>query len=200
MPEFTTDWFERDAEEKFQKYLSNELCDDYLEIGVCEGASTIWVLDNLRAKRAVGVDWWTDGKGNQRRQKVFSGYRRQAHKNLNPYSNCELYHTTSRKYMGACEDQFDLIYIDGDHSGSGCMRDLIMAYELLKVNTHKRELATGVEQKAGGILVVDDLQRSTSRNGQYECRLAVDLFAALMMGRMYKLWEDGRQCAFVRIG
>lgn len=203
MPECTNDWFRRDAKLKFEKYLLGMRVDDYLEIGVAEGESMLWVLENLQPQRAIGVDWWKAPSGNKRRDDVFKEYKKTAHRNLAPFIEqgvVQLVQDSSTHFMANCEQTFDLIYVDGDHSGSGAMRDFLLAYELLKTGTHKRELATGVMQKVGGTMVVDDLQRSTSRKGRYEVRLAVDLFAALMMGRVMKLWEDGRQCAFIRIG
>ena len=47
---FSNNWFERDAQSKFEKYLSDLNVDSYLEVGVCEGRSFLWVAD-----RSAGI-------------------------------------------------------------------------------------------------------------------------------------------------
>ena len=199
---FREDWFERDARSKFSRYLLGEFpfkFESYLEVGVCEGASMLWVLDYLRPKKAVGIDWWRTPRPNK--QKIFNEYRKNAYHNLQePLEDgrLELIRKPSKEGLACMKSKFDLIYCDGDHSGNGAMRDWLLAYELLTKPNRKTTMEFDSRPvPTGGVLVIDDLHRSWNRHA--EVRVAYCQFTLLMHGKLRLLWEDGRQAAYVRI-
>lgn len=81
----TNNWFEHDTigkrrlkrestKELFERVLLPE-CDaitNVLEIGLNEGASTLWILDNLRPQEWCGIDPWRPGR--KHHVKMFEAY------------------------------------------------------------------------------------------------------------------------------
>lgn len=208
--EFSNDWFDRTVP-IWEKHLLSLQVTNYLELGVCEGRSMRWVMENLKPDLAIGVDPWVDPKGKS--HDVFAQYEQNCYRNLKPWLGNEsvsLFKESSDEFLcrAVLEDMFppfDLIYVDGDHTGYQCMSDMMLAYKLLAVDTGRRVLSTvdkkgrqNVATRTGGVMVVDDLQR-VWHFGRPLVRIAVHAFEMVMHGRMHKIWEDGRQCAFVRV-
>jgi predicted O-methyltransferase YrrM len=111
----------------------------YLEIGVFEGCSSLWMLTHVLTHpdcHMVGIDAWpvpTDP------------YEERARANLAPESHrVELIKGYSKDALRDPRlepDSFDIIYIDGDHSALGVLTDSTLCWPLLKV---------------GGICIWDD--------------------------------------------
>lgn len=134
--EYTSDWFNTDNRlESWNRYLKplSEKPINYLEVGVYEGRSMIWMLENALThpdSRATGIDLM-----------IYSRYER----NLLRSGACEkvtnlkgpsqdLLHTLPKS-------SFDVIYIDGSHLGQDVLVDAVLAFNLLK---------------SGGMIVFDD--------------------------------------------
>jgi cephalosporin hydroxylase len=117
-----------------------------LEIGSYQGASTRWMLENLLThpeSEIHCIDIWEETpqhEGADFRQvedafdQNISSWKSKVHKYKGD-SWSQLVHLNSIK------PEFDLIYIDGDHSAQGVLQDLVLAWPLL-LN--------------GGIVVCDD--------------------------------------------
>lgn len=192
----TVDWFDKIAKPNFEKHLRDIPVESYLEIGVAEGASMMWVLDNLKPKRAVGVDIWHK---NKKLQPVMDEFKANAYKNLDPYmqsGQLELHEMHSIKFMANCTEQFDLIYVDGDHSGPGALTDFLLAYRLLSTKRYKW-FVDGHEWEAGGMMVIDDLNRTWNRYP--EVKIAQHQLELICHGRLRRAWMEARQCGYVRL-
>lgn len=175
----------------------------YLEIGVNEGASMIWALHCLDLIRAVGVDSYriSSGPRHEERQKSLTNSRRLmlqnialAEKNLNLREGfVDLHFVVSRHFlMQAAENTrtsvfqptdnepespyFDLIYVDGDHSGSGTMRDLVLSFDVLAV---------------GGVIVIDDLNRRWNK-GKPQTREAFEGWFSAYENHLEPVYRDKR--------
>lgn len=210
---FSNDWFER-TRPIWERHLLQEepIVNRYLELGVCEGASMRWVIDNLNPGTAIGVDPWTAPR--RREQAPFDVYKTNCFANLsNELTSglCKIYEEESVTWIAnqlkskAGRHVFDMIYVDGDHGGAACLTDMMMAYHLLATKTHDRQVSTidkngnaNVLTRCGGVMVIDDLQRFF-HHGKPLVKIAVHAFEQVMHGKMHKIWEDGRQCAFVRL-
>lgn len=174
MPEFTTRWFKRADREIWLEHFGY-LADRptrYLEIGVFEGRSACWVLDNLllhRDSRAVCVDPWcviedpTDLPA--------SVIEATARKNLSKYgSKVTIVKTTSHCHMARNIVHYDLIYIDGSHRLADEWADTGLAWNALA---------------EGGVLVWDGCKGRTRR--------MVELFVDLSGAEV--VWSSRRQIA-----
>lgn len=115
----------------------------YLEIGVWEGNSLCWMLENVllhSESRAVGIDpYLAMPKHNQREmEQIF----RVARRKLRGWRNLQLFRERSSDWLLANTGQrFDIIYIDGDHHEPNVYEDARLSWPLLK---------------AGGVLLFDD--------------------------------------------
>jgi len=189
----SNNWFANDAQIKFDKYLTADKIEvrNYLEIGVCEGCSMHWVLTHHDVDGAVGIDYYKGGR--RKDQSAFDVYKANMLENLKPWiedGTLVMFYEHSRTALSYLTNRrgkpFDLIYVDGGHSAYECMFDMVMSYELLVPKT--------------GLIVVDDLNRHCGPKSEYQVWPAVHAYELIMHTRMKKIWEDGRQCCFRRLG
>ena len=106
----------------------------YLEIGVFEGRSSVYVLENLQNAICYFVDplqpydEMTDSTGQDDFNKIYDNFTA----NIKPFdSRATLYRKTSDSFFLNNTDKFDLIYIDGSHFGDDVYKDAINAFDSL---------------------------------------------------------------------
>jgi predicted O-methyltransferase YrrM len=134
--DFTVDLFtDAGRLESWQRYLTPfaDKSTNYLEVGVLEGRSMVWMLDNALQhphSRATGVD---------------ISIRDSYLQNLKRSGSCE----KVRNILGRSQEvlrtlpkeSYDVIYIDGSHVTQDVMIDAVLAFDLLK---------------PGGLMIFDD--------------------------------------------
>jgi predicted O-methyltransferase YrrM len=155
---FSIDWFSEYIpiwEELFAS-LKGKPNFNYLEIGVFEGKSFFWVLDNIlthESSRATGIDIFpgdVEGRfmanlqasGNEARVTVIKGSSQVELRNLP---------------MGS----YDLIYVDGSHAAKDVLADAVLCWPLLK---------------NGGLMILDDYQWSLEWPLEFRPQIAIDSF------------------------
>ncbi len=129
----------------------------YLEIGVFEGRSVLWMLDNVLtdpSARVTAIDLFPDDleqrfrknldrSGQSAKATVLKGLSQHILRKLDP-------------------DSYDIIYIDGGHTADNVLADLVLSWDLLK---------------PGGILILDDYAwKSKEFPDELRPQLAVDAF------------------------
>lgn len=134
----------------------------YLEIGVNQGRSAIWVLENILTHPTAtltGIDLFpegTDFKAKYIYNLKLSGYGNKT-KTITGFSQNELKNLPLNFY--------DIIYIDGDHRAAGVLTDAILSWNLLK---------------PGGVLIFDDYEWQDKRlPEELRPRIAVDSFITI---------------------
>ena len=177
-------WFEANTEGKrkrrveskkelFERILLPEKAKlrSVLETGICESASTIWLMQNIQPDQWVGIDPWKPGR--KHHVEMFATYERNCRYNLwaagadlpkpvngELMSNCQfrigethcrVVKASSHDYLrmgvdvdygeGVC---FDLVLVDADHSAPGTLIDMVLGWRKLK---------------PGGLMIVDDFDR-----------------------------------------
>ena len=131
----------------------------YLEIGVNQGRSAMWVLENVLthpSAKLTGIDIFPEGTNFK--EKYFSNVKLSGaeHKvtTIEGFSQVEL-----RKLP---LNTFDIIYIDGDHTARGVLADAVPSFQLLKTD---------------GILIFDDYLWFEDRlSEELRPRIAIDSF------------------------
>lgn len=203
---FSYKWFNQYTLPIWKKLLLPHLgpVRSYCEIGVAEGNSLIWVLENLKPRHATGVDTYWPARNfgdhpreaKQRQQRMvdnlslWSGEPSQQ----NPQSvytfrkpdgpTCEVYIQGSESYLLDNNSQkFDLAYVDGSHNANDALTDIILSWRLLEV---------------GGIMVVDDLDQRY-RGNRPRAWHAVRAFQDCYDSLFDTLFVHQRQAAFRKI-
>lgn len=150
-------WFASDAIHYFQRHLSHFAGQEnlsFLQIGAYTGDASVWLLSEIltaKGSRLVDVDTWQGSEEGLAVEydwdDIFNLYKSKV-----SFSNkIETKQMTSAEYLakcqeslaGECQESFDFIYIDGDHTSKVVAADAEGAWELLK---------------ADGILAFDDYQ------------------------------------------
>jgi hypothetical protein len=134
---------------------------NYLEIGVNQGRSALWMLENILTHptaRLTGIDIFpegTDFKDRYLSNLKLSGAEHKA-TTIEGFSQVEL-----RKLP---RNTFDIIYIDGDHTARGVLADAVLSFQLLKTD---------------GMLIFDDYRWYEDRlPEELRPRIAIDSFIA----------------------
>jgi len=141
----------------------------YLEVGLFEGRSAIWMLENVLthpSSRLVGIDPFDDPYGVEGVEARFyanlekSGAAKRVQV-IKGYSQLEL-----RKLP---LESFDIIYIDGSHDAPDVLEDAVLAHRLLK---------------AGGMLMFDDYTWNLKVPLLRRPEAAIEAFAFFFGGRL----------------
>ena len=144
---FTVDLFSRHVtlwDKKLSEYKNKEDL-SYLEIGVFEGSSLFWMLENILTNptaKAVAVDPFFD---HEEYPDIF-------YSNLKASGFDEK--VTIIKGLSQVEvrklplNKFDIVYIDGSHIGKDVLADLVNCWFVLKV---------------GGIMICDDYKETAEK-------------------------------------
>lgn len=154
---FTSDWFSHNIEH-WLKNIDASAPMDVLELGVFEGRSVVWMLDNLNIKSLTAVDSW------RKDWLELGGYfdtEKNFDHNIKGYSNVTKVKSSTYSFLRNNRKVFDLIYIDAQHLGKTVLTDAVMAHYILK---------------KGGYLIFDDYGQSTDPDRIDRPRGAIDAF------------------------
>ena len=128
----------------------------YLEIGVWEGRSAIWVLENILThptSTLTGIDVFPDNlKETYIENLRISGFPEKA-VTLTGLSQIELRRLNP--------DSYHIIYIDGGHTADMVLADAVLCWDLLKV---------------GGVIIFDDYRWGREYPDEIRPGMAVDTF------------------------
>lgn len=189
---WSNSWFELHTEELWQKWLLplKGQVGTYLEIGVNEGRSMLWMLENVEPKQAIGLDPYRPDKAEHAEH--YAKFRDNMQHNLAPYlasGQCVVHEASSfdflRERHGEIADgSVDLCYLDGSHMAWDLMADVSLVWPKLK--------------RPGGMLLFDDLQRNIHL-GRSLTLVAVWAFEMCYYNRYERWFREGRQFGVRRI-
>jgi predicted O-methyltransferase YrrM len=145
----------------------------YLEIGVAEGSSSIWMLENILTAptaRMTGIDPFVGDRFNIFLDNLrLSGFTDKVTIKRG-YSQYEL--------RGLPILSFDVIYIDGSHSAPDVLLDVVLCWDLLKY---------------GGIMILDDYPWQQEELPALERpMMAIDAFLEMFEGQyetLHHKWQ-----------
>lgn len=147
-----------------------------LEIGTFEGRTAVWFLDEILTgdgAELTCVDPWATNEGEAVFDANASKYGGRIHKVKE--SSLQF---LAREVSQAHVEQFDFIYIDGDHHAAACLTDAALAWRLLK---------------RSGILAFDDCGEDFTRRYQGKFpvpRVAADAFLCCFAGEFVLLHDN----------
>ena len=173
-------WFTGIPENLFKKHLLDlfEYPIKALQIGTYTGDASVWLLENvLKHEHSVlyDVDTW-------------EGSNEAAHHELNWQSVEDVYDSriknnpkvikckqNSDEFFKANTEVFDFIYIDGDHTSYGVIKDAVNAFDSLATN---------------GILAFDDYLWIGAPEIANRPQLAIDCFLVIYSNKVEVLTKD----------
>jgi predicted O-methyltransferase YrrM len=170
---YTVSWFsEVVALENVLKDLNKESQLHFLEIGCYEGKSTTWFIENyLKNEKSTitCVDPWLPYSQVDNKDVEFNlnGVKDRFEHNVKTTGKIDqvvIKHGLSNEMLFDSEvrgKQYDLIFIDGNHTTKYVMEDSVLSWGLLKV---------------GGIMIFDDYQWRLHQRETLRPKLAVDSF------------------------
>jgi len=207
-PQFTRQWFHKQGLQPWSDHLlPRGKISRYLEIGVWEGASIHWAVENLLLPdgMAIGLDNWATHAGykNAAPRNVdhyktrLAAAKKMAFSNLSPWMSgnpgpvVELVETDSfsglvqffhkgSEWVGTT----DIAYVDGNHYADYALTDMMLCWRLLRT---------------GGVLVVDDLHQNSSRRRRDNSPKVAEAAAAFeSCFQPEELYRTKKQVAWVR--
>ena len=192
---YTVSWFsEVGALENVLKDLNKESELHFLEIGCYEGKSTTWFIDNYRknGKSTITcVDPWLPYSQVDNKDVEFNlnGVKDRFEHNVKTTGKIDkvvIKHGKSNEMLFDSEvrgKQYDLIFIDGNHTTKYVMEDSVLSWGLLKI---------------GGIMVFDDYQWRLHQRETLRPKLAVDSFCKVY-GDYLQIVYNGYRLAIKKI-
>ena len=186
-------WFESTgAVDNFRRHLTQFKGKPvhFLQIGAYTGDASKWMLEEILShpdSTLTDVDTWRGSNEEQHYAMNFDDVFNTYIKKVGKYPNLTYHQETSNHFFANNYHSYDFIYIDGDHTAFGVMRDLINSYGCLK---------------PGGIIGCDDYQWSEGKGNFYDPRPAIDAFFNMTRDRMqvieigWQVWfKDATQTA-----
>jgi predicted O-methyltransferase YrrM len=176
-------WFEStDSIHNFQAYIPRGDNLRYLQVGAYTGDATEWMVKNALGDGSVliDVDTWEGSDEPVHKNMDWSDvYETYKQKNQKALASGKVLprQTTSDFFFATNKEEFDFIYIDGDHTAFGVVRDITNAYQVLKV---------------GGVLALDDYTWSLGQGPLFDPKPAIDWFSNLLGDRMETLVINGQ--------
>ena len=141
----------------------------YLEVGVFEGRSSIWMLDNILthpSSRATVIDPFlapANYPGTHLEEAFLANLRASGAEDrttvIKGYSQLELRELPL--------DSYDIIYVDGSHTADDVLEDVVLAWRLLK---------------NGGLIILDDYGWPADYAPEMKPKIAIDAFTRCYTG------------------
>jgi predicted O-methyltransferase YrrM len=187
-----TNWFASDGQSNFDTHLLHNFAGKpvrCLQIGAYTGDASVWLYNNVLDHKdsvLIDVDTWEGSDEPSHHQMNWSTVETLYNlktKNARDDRKIVKYKGTSDHFFRNNREMYDFIYIDGDHTAYGVLKDAVAAYECLNV---------------GGIVAFDDYQWSAGLGPLKEPKIAIDSFYNVYKDRL-ELLLQGYQCWFKKI-
>jgi predicted O-methyltransferase YrrM len=150
----------------------------FLQVGTYTGDASDWLLSSILTdptSTLTDVDTWQGSDEREHKamdfDKIYSLYL----KRMDKYENLMAIKGDSSYILPSLREQYDFIYIDGDHTKKAVYRDASNAWSLLKI---------------GGILAFDDYLWGQDVHPSLRPMLAIDKFLEEKQGEYELLSKD----------
>ena len=162
----------------------NELKDKpnlhFLEIGSFQGRSTVWLLENILTNNTSEITCIDTFEGSIEHNIHFQNDIKNlfdifSH-NISKFKNkVNIIKNKSQNALKHINDQYDFIYIDGDHKASSVIEDAILSFSLLK---------------KGGIMIFDDYMWFEMKKYIDNPKIAIDAFLEIYADKITILYKN----------
>jgi predicted O-methyltransferase YrrM len=185
-------WFANDGLPNFEKHLLSykDKPVRMLQVGAYTGDASVWLLENVLTHPEsvlVDVDTWEGSDEPSHHQMQWNAvehfYDVKTQRGRHDRKIVKVKGTSDWFFKNNLQ-QYDFIYIDGDHTAYGVIKDAVAAFECLKV---------------GGILGFDDYLWSAGLGRINEPGMAIDAFWSIYSEKV-SIITDGYQRWFKKLG
>lgn len=184
-------WFDEiKASTNFENMLAEYKDKDnlmFLEIGSFTGDSAVYMLENILtsgSSKLSCIDTWAgsiEHAGELKEKFTMGEVEKRFDERIEPFKNKVYKHkSTSQDWLiNNRSNQFDFIYIDGDHTANTVLSDAVLAWDLLKVN---------------GIMAFDDYEWTHPDGDKFAPKVAIDGFLNVfnpyieIINRGWQIW------------
>ena len=185
---FTQDWFTYNIPHLEQLMGLLPERKRFLEIGCFEGRATCWFLEHALDDDGtmVCIDPFEGSMehASMDLSDLYKRFQQNVYSVLKPDQHLATFTEPSDKVLRTLDLQFDLIYIDGDHTAPAVLVDACLSWPLLK---------------QGGIMVFDDYHWNPGNYNEYQTpKRGVDAFSHAF-GDQFKVVHDGYQIAVQKL-
>lgn len=153
------------------------------EIGTFKGDSAQWMLDNIfthPTSKYHCIDPFTGSIEHHVRKMDMSTLEKDSREKLKKYANVEIHKGYSQDVLRTWRGKLDFLYVDGDHTARGCLRDSVLGFDLLN---HR------------GVMIFDDYPWAEMPNELDRPKLAIDVFLRVYARQLKVLPPRGYQIA-----
>lgn len=154
-----------------------------MEIGTFEGDSAEWMLENIFTSPGSSyhcVDTFGGSVEHHIGKIATDKLEQTTREKLSRFPNAVIHKGFSQQVVRAMTQRFDFVYVDGDHSSMGALRDAVLAFDLLNV---------------GGIMIFDDYQWAVMPNELDRPKTGIDAFIRSYGKQLEVLTPRGWQIA-----
>jgi predicted O-methyltransferase YrrM len=150
----------------------------FLQVGAYTGDASEWLLSKIlldQSSTLTDVDTWQGSDEREHKAMDFSAVYGIYLNRMDKYENVMSIKGDSSYVLPNLKEQYDFIYIDGDHTEKAVYRDAIDAWPLLKTE---------------GILAFDDYLWGDDVHPSLRPKLAIDRFLEEKQGEYVLLSQD----------
>ena len=158
----TDEWFVRLARGNFEISVPQQRDLTVLQLGVFAGDATAWLLNNRHIARIDDVDTW---QGDQHVHTDFAHIEAIYDERFKDEPRVHKHKMLTDDFWATCDQRYDFIYIDGDHSSYQTLLDALNAWRHLK---------------PGGVMAFDDYLWEAQQNSLNFPKTGVDMFCHLV--------------------
>lgn len=194
--EFTVDWFEG-VPFAWDILIEHLHPKKILEIGCFEGRSTCYFIEKISSfenPEIYCVDTWEGGE--EHVDFEMPSVEKRFFKNINIANDktgdkCRIFVSKGRSInilsamiSNGLQSYYDIIYVDGSHQAPDVLADLVLSYQLCKVN---------------GLIICDDYLWAETGNEVHQPKLAIDAFVNIYREKVGLLKVLLNQAYLVRL-
>jgi predicted O-methyltransferase YrrM len=155
---------------------------NFLEIGTYEGRSAIWIFENLMedGSELICVDRWENFNGRVEMEVIENNFLHNCNVMRNKFPSRKITQDKRPSHISLAEhilnsNQFDFIYVDGEHFANTVITDACMAWKVLK---------------PGGIIIFDDYEFTENNDVLLQPKLAINAFLLMFQREMKVLYKE----------